>query len=312
MKCDDALRALSLYEYGELDAPTEENLESHLHACSSCGQEWKRQRAMSQALSQREIEPPDALLEQCRQELTRNLYREGERPVASRLNIAWPFRDLAAMVFGPGLRFRQALGAVALVALGYFSAHINLFSGGAGVLSLAGLIPDGMVSRVRSVQPDSSGRVQISVDETRQRVVSGRSDEPAIQQLLLAAAREEDNPGLRVESVSVLKDHCASAEIRGALLEAVEHDPNPGVRLKALEGLKTLTLTPEAKKALAQVLLKDDNAGVRIQVIDLLMTQRDGSMVGVLQTLVDREENSYVRMRCRKALLEMNASVGTF
>ena len=39
MKCDDALRALSLYEYGELDAPTEENLESHLHACPSCGQE---------------------------------------------------------------------------------------------------------------------------------------------------------------------------------------------------------------------------------------------------------------------------------
>ncbi len=179
-------------------------------------------------------------------------------------------------------------------------------------MSLAGLIPDGMVSRVRSVQPDSSGRVQISVDETRQRVVSGRSDEPAIQQLLLAAVREEDNPGLRVESVSVLKDHCASAEIRGALLEAVEHDANPGVRLKALEGLKTLTLTPDAKKALAQVLLKDDNAGVRIQVIDLLMTQRDGSMIGVLQTLVDREENSYVRMRCRKALLEMNASVGTF
>jgi hypothetical protein len=311
MNCDDALRALSLYEYGELDATTEDNLESHLHTCSSCGQEWKQQRAISQALSQREIEAPPALLEQCRQELTRSLYRESAQPAASRHNAGWPFRDLAAMLFGPGVRLRQALGAVALVALGYFSAHLTFFSG-AGVVSLAGLIPDGMVSRVRSVQPDSSGRVQISVDETRQRVVSGRSDEPAIQQLLLAAAREEDNPGLRVESVSVLKDHCASAEIRGALLEAVEHDPNPGVRLKALEGLKTLTLTPDAKKSLAQVLLKDDNAGVRIQVIDLLMTQRDGSMVGVLQTLVDREENSYVRMRCRKALQEMNASVGTF
>jgi anti-sigma factor RsiW len=83
MKCDDALRALSLYEYGELDAPTEENLESHLHACASCEQEWQRQRAMSQALSQREIEPSAALLEQCRQELTRSLYREGDRPAAS-------------------------------------------------------------------------------------------------------------------------------------------------------------------------------------------------------------------------------------
>ena len=128
MNCDDALRAISLHEYGELDATTEENLESHVHACPSCGQEWKRQRAMSQALSQREIEPSAALLEQCRQELTRNLYREADRPAASRHNTGWPFRDLAAMLFGPGLRFRQALGAVALVALGYFSAHINFFS----------------------------------------------------------------------------------------------------------------------------------------------------------------------------------------
>src|ERR1700690_3831131 len=99
MKCDDALRALSLYEYGELDAPTEENLESHLHTCSSCELEWQRQRAMSQALSQRAIEPPAALLEQCRQELTRNLYREGQRPVGSRDNIGWPFPEFGAVVF---------------------------------------------------------------------------------------------------------------------------------------------------------------------------------------------------------------------
>ena len=35
-------------------------------------------------------------------------------------------------------------------------------------------------------------------------------------------------------------------------------------------------------------------------------------MVGVLQELMRKEENGYVRMRCQKALRDMKASVDTF
>src|SRR5256885_15086852 len=105
--------------------------------------------------------------------------------------------------------------------------------------SLAGFAtPDAMVSSIRSVQPDKTGSVQISLDETRRRVVSGRLDDHNIQRLLMAAAREQDNPGVRVESVELLKDRGSSAAVRTVLLEAVTRDPNPGVRLKALAGLK--------------------------------------------------------------------------
>ncbi len=312
MNCDDAIRALALYEYGELDSATEENLEHHFHSCLSCRREWERHQALSQALHRRELEPPADLLSECRRELARSLDREaapGSRPAK---HPSWfPFRDTFHAIFGPHLRPGQVLAGAGLLALGFLSGRLNAPWSAGG--NLAGLVPEGMVSRVRSVQPDNSGRVQIAVDETRQRMVSGRFDDPAIQQLLLAAAREEDNPGLRVESVELLKGQCGgSMEIRGALVDAIENDPNPGVRLKALEGLKSLAADAAIKKTLTQVLLKDNNAGVRIQVIDLLMTHRDESMVGVLQTVVDREENRYVRMRCRKALQEMNASVGTF
>ena len=64
------------------------------------------------------------------------------------------------------------------------------------------------------MQPDASGRVQIALDEVRKRVVSGRMEDGNIQRLLLAASRDENNPGLRVESVDILKDHAASAEVR--------------------------------------------------------------------------------------------------
>ena len=90
------------------------------------------------------------------------------------------------------------------------------------------------------------------------------------------------------------------------------HDSNAGVRLKALDGLKPLADDPQVRKTLAQVLLADDNPAVRMQVVDLLVSRRDDSMVGVLQNLVQKEDNSYVRLKCEKALKDMNASIGTF
>ena len=97
-----------------------------------------------------------------------------------------------------------------------------------------------------------------------------------------------------------------------ALLYALQHDTNPGVRLKALEGLRGTANDSETRKALAAVLLKDENPGVRTQAIDLLIQKKEPSMVGVLQEVMRKEDNDYVRLRCQKALHEMKASVDTF
>ena len=176
----------------------------------------------------------------------------------------------------------------------------------------AGMVSEPVTSRVRYVEPVSAGRVQIVVDETRQRVLSGRLEDQSIQRLLLTAAKDPSDAGLRVESVDLLKNQPQSAEVRRALLYAVQHDPNAGVRLKALDGLKEFADDPETRQTLTQVLLKDDNPGVRTQVIDLLIQHHSDAMVGVLQELMNKEDNDYIRMRCQKALHEMNASVETY
>ena len=100
--------------------------------------------------------------------------------------------------------------------------------------------------------------------------------------------------------------------MRSALLNALAHDPNAGVRLKALEGLRPLAGDAAVRRTLAAVLLTDDSPAVRIQVVDLLVAQRDESTIGVLQGLVQKDDNSFVRLKCEKALKDMNASVGTF
>jgi len=312
MNCDAVIKSIPFYFYGEVAPDAEDAIEEHLGVCPACRDEWERHKAFAATLDGHQVAPPAELLAACHHDLARAIYRE-ESPAARRsASDPWGlFREAFSSLWRPGIRFRQPAGAVALIALGFFAARFtSSLPDGA---SLAGLAtPDAMVSSIRSVQPDNAGRVQISLDDTRRRVVSGRLDDHNIQRLLMAAAREQDNPGVRVESVELLKDRGSSAAVRGVLLEAVTHDPNPGVRLKALEGLKSFASDVEVRKMLAQVLLKDQNAGVRIQAIDLLIANHDAATVSTLQTLIGKEDNNYVRMRCQNALRNMNASVGTF
>jgi len=202
----------------------------------------------------------------------------------------------------------KPLGAVVLVALGFFAARWTA-PGLAPAVAPGG---EGVISRVRYLQPEPSGALRIVVEETRQRELSGSLADEPIRRLLLAAAREARDPGLRGETVDILKAQSESADVRRALLATFEQDPNPGVRLKALEGLKAFAAEPDVRSTLVRSLLVDENPGVRIQAIDLLIQRREDALVGVLQELVQRETNNYVRLRCQRALREMNASVGTF
>jgi plasmid stability protein len=79
-----------------------------------------------------------------------------------------------------------------------------------------------------------------------------------------------------------------------------------------LDALKAHGGEADVRAALTQVLLADDNPGVRAQAIDLLVEHKGAMTAGVLQEVVQKENNGYVRLRCQRALDEMNASVGTF
>lgn len=305
MKCEEAQERLPLFLYGELPFEEEERLETHLDECSGCRDALAREKAMFQAFHAAEALPSQELLDDCRSEL-----RQRIAGVQSTHASVWDkLREGFTIHFHfPG--WMQPAGAVAMLALGFVVARVTPGSmlGPWGAASVAAPV----TSRVRYVEPMASGRVQIVVDETSQHVVSGTLGDQSIQRLLFAAAKDPSDPGLRVESVDLLKNQPQSAEIRSALLYAVEHDTNAGVRLKALDGLKEFATDPETRKALTQVLLKDDNPGVRTQVIDLLIQHRSDSMVGVLQELMNKEDNDYIRMRCQKVLNEMNASVETY
>jgi hypothetical protein len=293
MNCESASKNFSLFLYGELSIEDEQHFQDHLESCAECRKAFEAEKAIHELLDAREAAPPPALLVRCRHDLAERL--EMARPGVRGWRV-W-FRGWPAVA--------RPVGAVALVAVGFFGAR---WSGA----PQPARITEPAVSRVRYVQPEASGRVQLVVEETRQRVVTGDPGDEQIHRLLLAAARESSDAGLRAESMDILRTRPESTGLRGALLYALEHDPNPGVRLKALDALKPFAATAEVRGTLAKVLLADKNPGIRAQVIDLLVQHKQDAMVGLFQELVQREGEGYVRQRCQRALREMDASVGTF
>jgi anti-sigma factor RsiW len=313
MNCDSITTLIPLYYYGELPPDEEERVEQHIHQCAACAREVEQQRALAAALDRRQAAFPPLLLDDCRADLLAAI-QGGAPRVEARAKGPWRlFLDALSSSFSGMGRLRQPLGALALVAIGFFAARLSSTSQPFPNNPLSSFTnpSDDVYSTVRSVQPDGSGGVAISLDETRHKIVKGRMDDNNIQRLILAGAHE-DNPAVRVESVDLLKSQSGSTEVRDALLNALSQDSNPGVRLKAIEKLKPMAADQEVRKTLRNVLLADDNVAIRLQAIDLLVAHRDDNMVGIMQGLVQRENNHSVRLKLEKALRDMNASIGTF
>jgi len=303
--CEKVRVQLSMLLYGELSFDEEEVVDAHLESCAECRTALERERALHAAFDQAEIEPPASVLWESRQNLQRQI--AAEHVPAHR--VSWWDQFLDA-------RWLQSAGALALLSIGFFGARLapNL---GLGITGMS--LVDPGAQRVRSVEPGPNGGVQIVLDETRQRTVSGDLDDQNIRVLLLSAAKDPSDPGLRYETVGILNDRAQAAEVRDTLIYALEHDENAGVRLKAMDGLRPFVQEPEVRKALSGVLLSDGNPGMRTQAIDLLTkgvgessNGLDRDVIGTLQELMNREDNAYVRQRGERVLQLVNASQETY
>lgn len=304
MSCENITRQLPLMLYGELSFDDEEAVHQHLESCPACRTELERTRRLHDAFDFAEPPLPSTLLSDSRRTLRLSVAALHEAGVHGKPS---PFQFLRRFL-SPSIAWKTA-GAMAMLAAGFFAGRLS--PDAARLAAFRETEP--VVSRVRYVNPEDSGRVQVVVEETRQRVLEGGLDDQRIRSLLVAASREASDPGIRVETMDLLKQRSGTTEVRRALLAALQHDTNPGVRLKAIEALReSAAEDADTRRVLATVLLNDRNPGVRTQAIDLLIRKREPALVGVLQELLEREDNTYVRLKCQRALSEMNASVETF
>lgn len=325
--CDAVRDDLALLLYGELSFDEEERVELHLDACAACRAALARQKAVHAAIDGVGVTPSPALLARCREDLFETLHLEDAAPPAAparhpAAEESWWAQVVASFHGGIKTSWLRPAGAFALLAIGFMAARLapvvgvpSLNGGGPAAYGTMDLAHLG-AAQIRDVQTDANGRVNIVLNETRQRTVSGSVKDAGIRNLLVAAARESADPGLRAETVTILVNGAGSADVRDTLVFALDNDQNTVVRWRALEGLKSYAHDPAVQTALARVLLHDLNPGMRTQAIDLLTSetgaQIDRQVVGVLQQMVSSENDAYVRERAESMLEAVKASAGIY
>src|SRR4051812_10187977 len=160
MNCDTVTKQLPLVLYGDLSFDDEELVHDHLADCPACQSELDSLRRMHRSFDAAESCPPPQLLQDSRRQL---------RVTVAALSAAGvsPRRGRFAFLqnLWPALPAWQAVAAAVLV-VGAFVAG-RLYPGDAPKLVREA---EPLASRVRYVQPEASGRVQIVLEEVRQKV----------------------------------------------------------------------------------------------------------------------------------------------
>jgi anti-sigma factor RsiW len=111
MNCDEVVRELPMYGYGEIPAEIEERVEAHLADCTSCREELARYRGFLDVLDERADASAPGLLTTCRADLRRQIKAEAAR------GTGWNWLESLRGLSQLHIPFRIPVGAMALVAI---------------------------------------------------------------------------------------------------------------------------------------------------------------------------------------------------
>ncbi len=298
MNCDWVKSSVTLYIYDELADDARYELEQHVERCSACAGEVKSAQAFKAAMAALpQLEPTPNLLASSRMKLQEAL-EDTQQATGWRRFVFDPTAWLRQVRFSPAL-------AAVLLMVGFGAGAgtaYKIATANRPVTNLAGVPQqtpaEASIVGVRDItQQPGSNNVDIKYDVLVPRSAQGSINDPQIQQLLLTAAKTQNNTGVRMDSVDLLLKSSNDQNVREALMYALRYDNNPGVRIKALEGLAPAVKDDvRVRNAVLEAVMNDSNARVRSEAIELLKPVRgDGSVRQVLRHLAAQDDNQNVR-----------------
>ena len=311
MKCEWVRENIVLQVYGELADDARHELEQHVARCADCAAELKAEQEFHALLARDRAEDPSPnLMAASRMRLQEALETAKQGTVWSRL------------AFDPGIwlrqvRFSPALASAILI-LGFaggVTASYKLY--GARPLNTAAVTTPSNPTAVPSeasitgissiVQQPGTNQISIKYNTLSTQEAQGSLNDEKIQQLLLYAARNNYNTGVRVDSVDLLAQKSGDMQVREALIYALQNDTNPGVRLKSLSALGNYVKDDtNVRDAVLRALVNDNNSGVRIEALRLIEpVKADGSVRGVLMALAAKDQSTYIKSQARTMLAQL-------
>jgi hypothetical protein len=306
MKCEWVKENVLLYVYNELADDARYELEQHLARCADCTAELKTTRKFHAMLSELPVEEPSP-----------NLVAASRMRLQEGLETAEQGRFWHRLIFDPAAWLRQVRFAPALTAAifivgfaGGIATTYKVVSGNGGSISSVPVIApaESSITGIQSISQDpGSNHISIKYNTVSTQEAQGSLNDQRIQQLLLFAARNNYNSGVRMDSVDLLTQEPNNTHVREALIYALRYDSNPGVRLKALDGLGPYVKSdPRVRDAMLETLVQDANPGARTEALHLLEPVRaDSSVRLVLQKLAQSDQNQYIRSQARIMLAQL-------
>jgi len=306
MKCEWVRENITLHVYGELADDARHELEQHVERCADCAAELKAEQEFHELLTlDRSAEPTPNLLTASRMRLQEALETAEQGGFWQRLALD-PANWLRQVRFSPAL-------ASAILIFGFAggvgtSYKIFAHSPQISTPGSAASPSEASITGIQSItQAPGTNQISIKYNTVSTLETQGSLNDQRIQQLLLFAARNNYNSGVRMDSVDLLTQKPDVSQVREALLYALRYDTNPGVRLKALDGLGGFVKDDvRVRDVVLEALVNDSNPGVRTEAMRLIdPVKADGSVREVLMTLAEKDQSTYIKSQARTMLAQL-------
>ena len=307
MNCEWVKENVILYVYDELADDSRIEMEQHAEHCPACAAEISAARGFHKEMSARpQVELSPNFLAASRMKLSEAL--ETTEQSQWRKWVMDPTEWLRQMRFSPALASAILILGFAAGTLTAWRVLGNSANGSGTVISHGGSPNDNAeanIAGIHSISPvDGSNNVEITYDKLVPTTAKGDINDPKIQQLLLLASRSQSNSGVRIDSMNLLSQKSDENNVREVLMSALRYDKNPGVRLKALDGLRAVIKTDtRVRDAVLEALMHDTNSGVRSEALHVLQpVKADSSVRLTLEELARNDKNAYIKLESERML----------
>jgi len=311
---------LHLLLYNELEEGEKQSLETHLASCAECREELEGLKRFHSLLAEHPLAESAVETERMLGDARRRL-RGTLADARDRRSPAERVKEFVAGIFSPRPAFAFAAIAILIigVALGrYVLAPQSAAVGqGESLGQTSAFAPgDSHISNVRFLGNDpAAGEIEFTFDAVTPVHIKGNVNDAQVQKVLTHALLDEENPGVRLQSVNAIASQTVrigetDKQVQNALIKALKSDQNPGVRKEALRALLRYPVDESIKAAFLYSLVHDKNAGIRIAVINSLDSTRtvgkplDKDVLEVLKDRMSTDDNNYIRVRAKAAVLE--------
>ena len=310
MKCEWVRENIVLQVYSELADDARHELEQHVARCGDCAAELKAEQEFHALLAQdRAPDPTPNLVADSRMRLQEALETTKQGSVWSRLAFD-PAIWLRQVRFSPAVASAVLIlgfaGGVTTTYKFYGSRPTNVAE--IQNPNISAVPTEASITGISSiVQQPGTNQISIKYNTLSTQEAQGSLNDDKIQQLLLYAARNNYNTGVRVDSVDLLSKSTGDMQVREALMYTLQNDTNPGVRLKSLDALGNYVKNDtNVRDAVLRALVNDTNSGVRIEALRLIEpVKADGSVRGVLMALASKDQSTYIKSQARTLLAQL-------